>query len=364
MLPGERVIELMFHSNADVRESAIDYFTYTTDPTPLASRDVFRVVDRWGVEPAAQLFWDYRLLPRSEECIHRLHGLAREGTIPRSVRWAIASLDPETTLGWLRAADGSTLSDGVRELISFREEIRGRDPRELWRMHEDMFLAEDPDELWTPPSPRYDALVAELHESPREVGALAVATLEYWSRLWCDDGRPSHEEESAYAWLARSSHPDALPLLIRATFGRERRLSDRAEGALKACGDIAFEPVVRAYRSRKDGGNPYSIASFRVPQVEDVLVDLLLRETDDQERTEIGVALCCLFPTTGLQHVLDVVLGGKWLPEVEPLDHSLVVAATAAEWDAPGLDAVREEIARQDAELRAEEGSGIHERVE
>lgn len=360
VLGARSVIELMHHPDAHVRRAAVEWFAYASDVSPLSTRDVFRVVDSWSFGAAERLFWDFQRLPSSPACVERLRQLALAEAVPRSIRWAIANLDLETTLRWTTGSDADRLNPEVEEAIAFRREIRGRDPRQLWQAHEEMFLDQDPEAPWQPSSPRYDALVAELRQSPREVGALAVAVLEYWSRFWSSDDRPGLEEEAAYNWLASCPHLDALPLLVRASFGPDRRFSDRPDVALRACGNAAFEHVARAYRKRIDGACPYFVAYFRVPEAEDVLIESLRNETDDYERTIAGVALCTLFPTKGLPVLLDVVQSGSWLPNMESLDHHLIVAANAAQWDAPGMDEVRAESARRDAEARAEY-SGIYE---
>jgi HEAT repeat protein len=356
MLLPDQVIPFLQHDNPVVRNHASNYLAKAHDPSPATAEDLWRSIDRFGVERSAALLADLVDFPQTDRSCTRALDVLRAGAGDD------ADYHLQQALSWvdwplLLARRDELLAD-EKLLAHVRDHLRQR-----------LELSERPlDELW-------DALVRHSQDvdgrhwgefdsrvSERLVEAVVrrgePASVRALDRL-LNGPRDDYMEIFCVQVLGEACYAPATEALVeRLLIPDADLLNEEAAAALGRVGTVdVVERLEAAYPSQEWGVRLFvagPLGRIKRPDSERALLRLLGAEPEVDLRTQLASQLSDLCTTEGLDVIRRMVIEDDYDPQVADLEELVVTVATMTGFEFPEAREFREraDLRRREREKR------------
>ena len=349
MLTPAQVVPFLQHDDEAVREHAADYLAKAHDPSPATADDLWRAIDRFGIEQSRRLLSDLRELPQTEgSCRRTLDALraAADNDVDYHLQQALTWLDFPLLLAHREEllADEKLLPH-VRDHLRQRVELSQRPLDELWDALARHSVEVDR-KYWGEFDDRVSLRLIEAlarHDEPAAQRAL--------DRMR-NGPRDDYLEIFCVQLLGRLRHAPATEVLVhRLTVPDADILNQEAVTALARVGTVeVVERLEAVYASQEWGVRLFVIdplGRIKRPESEGALRRMLESESDPSLRTFIAAALCNLCTTDGLPAVRRMVLEDDYESRDVNLDELLVAVATMTGTEFPEMKDLRERVERE-----------------
>jgi HEAT repeat protein len=347
MLMPSQVLPFLQHQDKYVRALAIKYFKRTHDPSPATADDVWKMIEAHGPGVyRSETYLALSNLPQTESSIRKtlnaLVGASGEGD-----KILLSEVIGKLPYGVLNRfndliENSPAVDEELRKHLAQRFELAPLSPAELWdRLVAHNGKVDDSGEAWNSEFERTsNNLVEALARNP-EAAQWAVAALND-RRQW----KPVHVD--AIKLLGRMRFRPATEMLVG--FLNEEEVDSVLEAATDALTEIGSADVVRIahenYSKLSWGGRLFLVdvlGGIHLPQSEQALTDLLIRENDLPLRTRLGAALCEIAATEprALERLREILSTGQWEVTLLSLDADVVALFMMVGFNVPELPQLR-----------------------
>jgi hypothetical protein len=355
-LPEEKIKQAILHSDPNVREMAVGYFSesFTSDPTIMPL--VIQAVKKYGHETFPGHASRYGFVQTDESLLWLLAEFAREGD-PKDEDWRRYCWG---LLELLIQADAHLLASHQSAIMEMEGlELAARDAI-TERIH---LLSADPDVCWAElgdfcerEKTKHYVNEVNLGHANRLVEAIARHGERYAGRVLSilaekiEDftDHPMGWLEPLTVRLAGEMRLDAaIPLIVEKLHEDDDLLNEECERALWKIGtDAVVEAVCADYTQSEWSYRLYGAAVLECIHSDLTVtkaLEFLSQEEDGDIRVWLGQVLLRQFASEGIEPLRQLILAGPLDPEMRGLRADYLTACTLMEVSFPEMERWREE---------------------
>jgi hypothetical protein len=337
MLRPDEVVPFLLHKEEIVRDHALHYLTHAHDPSPATAEDLWRMIDRFGMQASLSVVSGLDELPQTEVSLGRTMDALRRGAdelsdfhlqiVLEKLDWPLLERHAEELLNFEK------LVEPVRDHLRKRLEMRPMPAVELWEQ-----LMAHGTELGDSCIGEFDdrvsrRLVEAIAHDPGDVPAWAVALLK-------DNTADDWRSIFAVAVVEATRYEPALDVLFDLFLIDADYLWERVVDALTAIGSV--EVIHRIERFVP--GKSWDVRLFcddpleriKRPESELAVEKLLEQEPSPDIRGFLAGSLCELIAEPSrLARVRDLWAAGRLEEQDVDVPEMLLAAGTMVGYEPP-----------------------------